>query len=104
MLLAEIKQKKRELRYVGLVFHIRNICKNKGAVGMGIRHEGGNSLISIKTGNKIWEFNFDEYREGCRLLKGDESLADPLIRKMLHEKYKAGIEGWEKKIARLKKG
>lgn len=101
MLQYTIKRKKRELRCVGLAVHIRNLCK-EGAVGTGIKHEGGMILIGFKTKQKNWEFNFKHYREGCELLRSTPELWEASGRKRLHEKYNKAMLEWEKYEERLK--
>jgi len=97
-MLYELKKKQRELKTVGLVFHIRNLCKHSNAKALGIKKECGRVLLKLKTGHKIWEFNFTRYREGCQILKKYPLLKSGFVRKQLHEQYLEEIIRWENKL------
>ena len=95
MLYSEIKKKKKELGFVGLAIHIRNLCRNNDVIPLGIRKEGGRIILGLQTGNRKWEFNFTDYKKGSKALKKDELLQDSQVRKALHDKYDRELIGWE---------
>lgn len=95
MLFAELKKRKKELGFVGLAIHIRNLCRNDGVVPLGIKKEGGRTILCLQTGSQKWEFNFGDYKKGSKSLKRDFTLQYPQVRKALHDKYDRDIANWE---------
>ena len=95
MLLAELKKRKKELGFVGLAVHIRNLCRNRNVLPMGIKKEGGRTILCLQTGSRKWEFNFGDYKKGSKTLKRDLTLQDSQVRKALHDKYDREIQRWE---------
>ncbi|RLD84434.1 MAG: hypothetical protein DRJ10_01160 [Bacteroidetes bacterium] len=104
MLLAELKKRKKELGFVGLAVHIRNLCRNRNVLPMGIKKEGGRTILCLQTGDRKWEFNFNDYKRGSKSLKKDLNLQDPQLRKALHDKYDTEIAGWEEYQRRRNNG
>jgi len=95
MLLSDLRKKKKELGFVGLVIHVRNLCANEGARGLGIKKEGGLKLLRIRTRGKTWEFNFDDYRKGVKVLKQNPRLKDKTLRREVYVKYNREIRRME---------
>lgn len=95
MLFAELKKRKKELGFVGLAVHIRNLCRNNDVIPLGIRKEGGRTILCLQTGARKWEFNFNDYKRGSKVLKRDFKLQDSQVRKARHDRYDKEIAGWE---------